>query len=67
LESFIFGSAYDVTAPADIFDSGSMADSTPNFTAAVQQQDLEGYEKPADVAFNLGLEAMIERFGALRD
>ena len=37
LESFIFGSAYDVTAPADIFDSGSMADSTPNFTAAVQQ------------------------------
>ena len=25
LESFIFGSAYDVTAPADIFDSGSMA------------------------------------------
>jgi hypothetical protein len=66
LESFIFGSAYDVTAPADIFDSGSMADSTPNFTAAVRQQDLEGYEKPADVAFNLGLEAMIARFGTFR-
>ena len=28
LESFIFGSAYDVTAPEDIFESGSMAEST---------------------------------------
>ena len=67
LESFIFGSAYDVTAPADIFDSGSMAESTPNFTAAVQRLAGQGHEKPADVAFNLGLEAMIARFGALRD
>jgi AcrR family transcriptional regulator len=66
LESFIFGSAYDVTAPADIFDSGTMAESTPNFTAAVAHQALEGYNEPADVAFNLGLEAMIAAFGALR-
>ena len=29
LESFIFGSAYDVTAPADIFDAGSMAECHP--------------------------------------
>lgn len=66
LESFIFGSAYDVTAPADIFDSGSMAASTPNFTAAVGSLAQQGFEKPADAAFSLGLEALISGFGALR-
>ena len=66
LESFIFGSAYDVTAPADIFDSGSMADSTPSFTGAVRSLAAQGHEKPADVAFSLGLEALIAGFGALR-
>ncbi|WP_142041907.1 TetR/AcrR family transcriptional regulator [Arthrobacter sp. SLBN-100] len=76
LESFIFGSAYDVTAPEDIFDSGSMAESTPNFTAAVRSAALsagggEGASgapgRPADVAFELGLEALISGLGALRD
>jgi AcrR family transcriptional regulator len=66
LESFIFGSAYDVTAPADIFDSGSMAESTPHFTAAVARLAGHGYENQADVAFELGLEALITGFGALR-
>ncbi|XAS67492.1 TetR/AcrR family transcriptional regulator [Micrococcaceae bacterium Sec5.7] len=66
LESFIFGSAYDVTAPADIFDSGTMADSTPNFTGAVRSLAEQGHEKPADVAFTLGLEALIAGLGALR-
>jgi AcrR family transcriptional regulator len=66
LESFIFGSAYDVTAPADIFDSGSMAEATPNFTGAVRSLADQGYEKPADVAFSLGLEALISGLGALR-
>jgi AcrR family transcriptional regulator len=66
LESFIFGSAYDVTAPADIFDSGTMAESTPSFTAAVKGQDLAGTASAADAAFSLGLEAMIVSFGALR-
>jgi AcrR family transcriptional regulator len=66
LESFIFGSAYDVTAPADIFDPGSMAESTPNFTAAVRSLAEQGHEKPADVAFSLGLEALISGLGALR-
>ncbi|MEO5778196.1 TetR/AcrR family transcriptional regulator [Arthrobacter oryzae] len=65
LESFIFGSAYDVTAPADIFDSGSMAASTPNFTGAVARLSDDGYGNPADVAFSLGLEALIAGFGAL--
>lgn len=66
LESFIFGSAYDVTAPADIFDAGSLADSTPNFTAAVASLGAQGYANQADAAFSLGLEALIAGFGALR-
>ncbi|MFC8409684.1 TetR/AcrR family transcriptional regulator [Arthrobacter sp. NPDC057259] len=66
LESFIFGSAYDVTAPADIFDAGSLAASTPNFTAAVASLGTEGYANQADTAFSLGLEALIAGFGALR-
>lgn len=65
LESFIFGSAYDVTAPADIFDAGSMAASTPNFTGAVAHLADSGYGTPADVAFSLGLEALIAGFGTL--
>lgn len=66
LESFIFGSAYDVTAPADIFDAGSLAASTPNFSAAVASLGRQGYANQADVAFSLGLEALIAGFGALR-
>ena len=66
LESFIFGSAYDVTAPADIFDSGSLAASTPNFSAAVASLGAQGYANQADAAFSLGLEALIAGFDALR-
>lgn len=66
LESFIFGSAYDVTAPADIFDAGSMADATPHFTEAVASLAAQGHGRPADVAFGLGLEALIAGLGALR-
>lgn len=66
LESFIFGSAYDVTAPPDIFDPGSMAEATPSFTAAVRSLAEQGHERPADVAFSLGLEALISGLGALR-
>ncbi|MDT0197344.1 TetR/AcrR family transcriptional regulator C-terminal domain-containing protein [Arthrobacter sp. AB6] len=65
MESFIFGSAYDVTAPADIFDSGTMAESTPHFTAAVRSA-ANGGGSPADAAFSLGLEALISGLGALR-
>ncbi|MDQ0754701.1 TetR/AcrR family transcriptional regulator [Arthrobacter sp. B3I4] len=66
LESFIFGSAYDVSAPADIFDSGGLAASTPNFSAAVASLGAQGYANQADAAFSLGLEALIAGFGALR-
>lgn len=58
LESFIYGSALDVAAPVDIFDSGESADRFPGFTAVVRS----GAARPgnaADAAFQLGLEAMI--------
>jgi AcrR family transcriptional regulator len=64
LESFIFGSAYDVTAPEDIFESGSMAESTPHFTAAVRSAAEPGSR--ADEAFSLGLEALVSGLAALR-
>ncbi|WP_284992053.1 TetR/AcrR family transcriptional regulator C-terminal domain-containing protein [Arthrobacter sp. efr-133-TYG-120] len=56
-ESFIFGSAYDVTAPDDIFEAGSTVDSTPHFRAALKAGRVN--ERPADTAFELGLEALI--------
>ncbi len=65
-ESFIFGSAYDVTAPADIFDSGSMAATTPHFTSAVARLAEQGFESQADVAFSLGLKALIAGLGGFR-
>lgn len=65
LESFIFGSAYDVTAPEDIFESGSMAESTPHFTAAVRSAAESEEGRRADAAFTLGLEALISGLAAL--
>lgn len=38
LESFIYGSAYDVNAPADIFDAGSMTAQSPHFSHAVARR-----------------------------
>ncbi len=38
LESFIFGSAFDVTAPEDIFDTGTLSADNPLFTAAVRSR-----------------------------
>ncbi|MEO3940938.1 TetR/AcrR family transcriptional regulator [Paenarthrobacter nicotinovorans] len=66
LEAFVFGAAYDVNAPEDIFDAGSLAGQVPNLTAAVDRLALERHERPTDVAFSLGLEALIAGFGALR-
>ncbi|MFJ3957346.1 TetR/AcrR family transcriptional regulator [Arthrobacter sp. NPDC090010] len=63
LESFIFGSAYDATAPADIFNTGASAPSTPNFTSAVSSfEATEGGSNP-DRAFGMGLDALIGGFG----
>lgn len=60
LESFIYGSALDVTAPGDIFDSGALADQFPVFTAAVRSvAHSAGSDDPADAAFRAGLDGMI--------
>lgn len=65
LESFIFGSAYDATAPADIFSTGSEGERTPHFTSAVASfEEAEGGSNP-DRAFTMGLDALIGGFRAL--
>ena len=65
LESFIYGSAYDVNAPSDIFDVGSLAPQAPNFSAAVEHRGANaGARNDADAAFTLGLKAMIAGLAA---
>ncbi|WP_211882490.1 TetR/AcrR family transcriptional regulator [Pseudarthrobacter albicanus] len=59
LESFIFGSAIDVTAPENIFGPGAWAESTPLFTSAVRNQLRSPEMGRADIAFSMGLEALI--------
>ncbi|MFP3580945.1 MULTISPECIES: TetR/AcrR family transcriptional regulator [unclassified Arthrobacter] len=67
LEAFVFGAAYDVTAPEDIFDAGNLAEQVPNFTAAVDRLAAERHPRPTDVAFSLGLEALIAGFSAMTE
>lgn len=80
LESFIYGSAYDVNAPADIFDAGSMALESPHFSAAVARRgaarqgpaagtrprdDTAVARSDADAAFDLGLRALVSGMAAV--
>lgn len=58
LESFIFGSAFDVAAPEDIFESGSLGPDYPLFTAAVRRRGGSQADS-ADAAFTIGLDALI--------
>jgi AcrR family transcriptional regulator len=67
LESFIFGSAFDVTAPADIFDSGALSMDTPLFTAAVRSRSAVNGLNSSDSAFRLGLEALLSGLRASLD
>lgn len=67
LESFIFGSAFDVTAPADIFDSGALSMNTPLFTAAVRTRSARNGLNSSDSAFRLGLEALLSGLRASLD
>lgn len=66
LESFIYGSAYDVNAPADIFDAGALAPQAPDFSAAVARRTNPAGHNDADAAFSLGLNAMIAGLAATR-
>ncbi|WP_207392589.1 TetR/AcrR family transcriptional regulator [Aeromicrobium sp. IC_218] len=58
LESFVFGSALDATAPDDIFDPGEHAGTLPQFEDALAAQRATG-EHNADAAFATGLRAMV--------
>ena len=58
LESFIFGSALDATAPLDIFDTGQYAGKLPQFEGALDAQRATG-KNNADTAFATGLLAII--------
>lgn len=58
LESYIFGSAFDATAPEDIFDPGELAEGNPHFAAAVAARERSAGESAADSTFRLGLEAL---------
>ena len=58
LESFIFGSALDATAPLDIFDPGANAGKMPSFESALEAQRATG-RNSADTAFMTGLRAII--------
>lgn len=59
LESYIYGAAFDVNAPEEIFDCGSLAPEAPFFSTAVQaREDLFGRYN-AERAFVMGLDAII--------
>lgn len=58
LESFIFGSAYDVNAPADIFATGELEAEAPHFSSAVARRRNPDGHNDADAAFALGLDAL---------
>jgi len=58
LESFIFGSAIDTSAPQNIFDPGAHEASSQNFNRAVAAQRATG-RRSSDDAFRLGLRALI--------
>lgn len=60
VESFVYGSAMDVSAPTNIFDPGALADDFPLFTSAVTSSSSSSVERSsADDAFDVGLEALI--------
>ncbi len=61
LESFIYGSALDVSAPSNIFDAGALGGEFPLFTSAVRSSGGTSGEagNAADEAFSTGLEALI--------
>ncbi|CAL8900228.1 TetR/AcrR family transcriptional regulator [Kocuria varians] len=70
VESLVFGSAYDATAPDDIFDPGDLNDVAPIFSAAVASRDLVltldedevEVRSGADAAFDLGLRCLLAGF-----
>lgn len=63
VESLLFGSAYDATAPGGLFDPGDLAELAPTFTAVVAARTTDPREG-ADQAFELALDALLTGFRA---
>lgn len=61
VESFVYGSAYDVTAPADIFHvDQDEHDQAPTFVRGVAvYTESAGADRRADAAFEIGLAALL--------
>ncbi|MBT2548922.1 TetR family transcriptional regulator [Arthrobacter sp. ISL-65] len=65
IESLVFGAAFDVDAPPDVFD-GCLGGFSPSFAVALQAARAAEIEEPRhDAAFNLGVEALLEGLKAL--
>lgn len=64
IESLLFGSAYDATAPGGLFDPGELAELAPTFTSVVAARTSDPTEG-ADQAFELALEALLSGFRTL--
>lgn len=58
VEALVFGAAYDASAPADIFDPGSLAELAPTFTRLAAARAEEPGDS-AERAFERALEALI--------
>ena len=66
LESFVLGSALDLSAPDDMLDPGPR-DDVPRFSSAYRARAAllaETGTRPADASFELGLRALIAGFSA---
>lgn len=63
LESLLFGSAYDATAPGGLFEPGELEELAPTFTSAVDARTGDPAEG-ARQAFELGLETLLDGFRA---
>ncbi|PPG28266.1 TetR family transcriptional regulator [Pseudoclavibacter sp. RFBG4] len=61
IESFVYGSAYDLNAPLDIFELGDQADAAPTLAASVAAHTPLGLREQA---FVRGLDALIRGLGA---
>ncbi|WP_424467965.1 TetR/AcrR family transcriptional regulator [Pseudoclavibacter helvolus] len=60
IESFIYGSAYDLNAPLDLFELGEHAATAPTLAASVAAHPAEELR---ELAFERGLEALIHGLG----
>ncbi|WP_052226447.1 TetR/AcrR family transcriptional regulator [Microbacterium mangrovi] len=68
LESFVYGSAYDVSAPDDIFDTAGFEPSAPTFTSVLleRSEDAHSYTRSGvgRESFERGAMAIVDAFAA---